>query len=904
MKQTTQKRFNYYYRLLVSSALITGGLFQLALPVFAAGTAAGASIKNTATATYTDPNDPNTPINTTSNEVTATVAKVAGITNVPAGVTDSTPGTPVLPNDVIVFDFKITNVGNDIAKFVLDGNDPIITGPGTAVTATTGSTAYDHVSYDVDYNGDGTINAGNGDLTNQTKAAVEALPLPPGAVVTAHFPVTVNLSATSGAPITAKFGDTPPNDNSAATQNQPWDGLTNQTDVYTQTPSTASTAPNGNGGTFSGVAGAPVGGGVNGEKEAAATQTQLVGANPQAFAALLKTSTYNNGGTTTAPFSDDTITYNLSLRVDNAAPTGASPTLIAADLAGTNINIGGTPTNAILVSDAVPANTFLNTAPTAPSGWSVVYSTDDPTVTNKAPNDPTVLWTGTAPTFPDTGRTIKRVGFVKQGAGVTVPKNTTITGFSFLVKFVTGSSLETTGGSVYNIGQLFGTSVGGTVDPDGPGGNAPVPKLVYDESGDQAPSNFNDDGSEGPIDPTTLQPVVTKGVADPNNDGVDANNNNTGSGSGGEDNVVNIAPPNSIFNGPVNSPFAVGPTDNNNDFTNKSSPVAANTPPGQTINPDEVTFTNTLQSPTTLTNVLLRPVGIANVTKDGAVGGPVQDLPDQTKVTLVYGTQTAVYTYDLATDQFIFTSGASITIPTLVGGTPVNYTVKIDLPPITQLSTDSTAIEKGYSVPILAFSDNGGTTGTAGDGVLNGDETFNRTIDRVYVGFLKLTKKSAVLQGTAQSAPAAADATLDTVTKTVVPGNNLIYAIEYQNVSTPSIGTGNVILNATNVVITDSGITGNGWGLNNTNGVIITSHQLGTVLNKLGSGGTSAASLLGLPTIAGTNAFFAGAAATTSVLEQTGTTQATDITKYEMTLPVPVAPGEPIRTFTFQRKVN
>lgn len=935
----TQKRFNYY-RLLVSSALITGGLFQLALPVFAAGTVAGASIKNTATATYEDPNSPGTEINATSNVVTATVAEVAGITNVPAGIQDNTPASPVLPGDVIVFDFKITNVGNDPTKFKLDGNDPVITGPGTPVIATTGSTLYDHVSYDVDYNGDGTINVAGGDLTDQTKATVQGLLLPPGAIVTAHFPVTVDATATSGAPISAKFGDVPPNDNSADTQNQEWDGTDANDDVRTLDGNDGESVTVTGYGTITETSGQPAVIITRREREAGAFQTQLVGANPQAFAAVLKTNSYSPGASATTPFSDDEITYSLSLRVDSAAPAGASTALTPSDLVGTVINIGGTLTDAVLVSDAIPANTFLSAAPTAPLGWTVVYSTDDPTAApNKRANDATLAWTETAPTFPDTGRTIKRVGFAKKGTAtgtsangstVTIAKGTTVSPFSFKVKFVTGSTLETAGGSVYNVAQLLGSTPG--VDPDGAGGPAPTgaPKLIYDESGDQAPSNFNDNGTPGSTDPTTGLPVISNGVADPNNDGVDNGNNNTGTGAGGEDNVVSIAAPNSIFNGPENSPFAVGPTDNNNDFTNKSTPIAANVPPGTAIDPEEITFTNTLQAPNTLTNVLLRPVG------GGDTGGPtgvttgtgVQSLPNDTTVTLTYGANTAVYTYKAATDTFVYSAGQAIQIPTLIGATPTNYTVKINLPAGTVLSTDSTAAEKGYSVPILAFSDNGGNTGTAGDGVLNGDEAFNRTIDRLYTGFLKITKKSAVLQGTALNVPSATDAALNTAgdgviaAKNVVPGNILQYAIEYQNISSVSSGTGNVILNASNVKITDSGVpysitytvngvptttavpNANGWGLLNSNNIIVTSHVTGSVINKLGSGGSSVTNLTALPNITATINYFAGSGAGANVLEQTGTTQDADVTKYQITLPVPVAPGEGPRTFGFQRTVN
>lgn len=778
-------------------------------------TAAGTSIKNTATATYEDPSQPGTTINTTSNTVTVTVAEVAGITVVGNGISDSTPTTPVLPNDVLTYDFLITNTGNDTTKVTIPA--PIVTGPAT-LTGT--------ITYDIDANGDGTPEIVGGTLAQATAAI-----LSPGGTIKVHVPVTVALSATSGAPIKVQLGDTGANDNSAATQNQPVSGTNNVATVD---------APDG-------TTGETTGSPTNNEREASAFSQILVGATPQAFAAILKTQgTYSNSGTT-SDFSDDLQTYNLSLRVDSAAPAGASPSLTPTDLVGTSITVtelGGTVTR-VLVSDAIPASTVLNATPTAPTGWTVVYSVT-PTTTNAN----AATWTTTAPA---TLANTTRVGFINAGP---IAKGTTVTGFSFQVK-TTGLN-ATNGGNIYNIAQLFGQSVGGTT-------------VVYDESGDQTPSNFNDDGSVGP--------GPTNGVANPSTDGVDSSGNNTGTGVGGEDNVLVLAPAGTILNGPKNSPAAVGPTSNNDDFTDQSTTIPANTAPNSLIDPPSVTFTNTLNAPsTTLTNVLVRPVA-------PAVAG---DLPTNTTVTLTYGSQTAVYTYNGT--QFVFTSGVAIQIPTIPGNSSVNYTVAIDLPANTALSTDTS---KGYPVPILAFAD------ANLNGILDTGESSNQTIDRVYTGFLRLVKKSQVLQGTGP-AVIGADGTLDTNSKTPSPGNIIRYAIEYTNIATAPTGAGNIILDATKVVITESGVlntstfptnpNGNNWGQDyNPNGVIDTSHVIGSASDS----GTGA-----------TITFFAGAAGTTAVTEQSGTTQATDITKYVDTLSVPVAPGSATRTFSFQRKLN
>ena len=817
-KRTNSK--SSFYRLI--AATLTMGGVSLLFPLLASAqnaTAAGTPIINRATGTYEDPSQPGITIDTTSNTVTVTVAEVAGITVTDGGTTDSTPLTPILGTDTITYAFLITNVGNDTTSILIPA--PVITGPAT-LTGT--------ITYDIDANGDGTF-----ELLGQTLIAAQAAILRPGGGIRVNVPVLVDATATSGAPIVVRLGDTPPNDNGATTQNQLSTNLA--TDLRTVD------AANGTAGETTGIP-------TNGEREASRFIRVLVGATPQAFAAILKTQGISSNNATPADFSDDEQTYNLELRVDNAAPAGASPSLTPADLAGTPITVTGLGTvNRILVSDAIPANTVLIAAPIAPAGWTVVYTTS-PTATlaNAA------TWTTTAPgVFP--APAITRVGFINDGP---IARGTTVTGFSFQVRTI--GLPAAAGGSIYNIAQLFGQSVGGTT-------------VVYDESGDRTPSNFNDDGTGGP--------GLTTGVANPSIDGLDNVGNNTGTGTGGENNVLTLAPAGTLLNGPLGNPAAVGPTNNNDDFTDRSTTIPVNTAPGTLIDPPSLTFTNTLNAPSTtaLTNVLLRPVAPATAT----------DLPVNTTVTLTYAGQSAVYTYNGT--QFIFSGGTAIQIPTIPGNSSVNYTVAIDLP-TSALSTD---LGRGYPVPILAFSD------VSGDGILQASESNNTTINRVYTGFLRLIKNSQVLVGTGP-AVLGTDGTLDSNLKTPSPGNILRYVISYSNIATPPVGAGNAILNATNVAIFDSGVlntaifpvlpNGNNWGQDynpNIPSVIDTSHVVGSAIDS-GTGSVIT--------------FFAGAAGTTSVTEQTGTTQATDITRYVNTLSVPVAPGSPPRTFEFQRRLN
>ncbi len=808
------------------AALVAGGFLYVAAPV-RSQTAAGTTINNTANATYTDPNNPGTTINATSNTVTVTVVEIAGITATPAALTDANGGT-VLPNDILNYDFRITNVGNDPTRFFLPGTASLGISPATQGTAQVigfqnaagvftafapvnipaGGTTTDVLAFTIPGNTPGSV--------------------PAGFSLVVRVPVTVNALAPAGAAIRVQYGDVPPNDNSAATQNQPAPGAPTPIQLLTLDN------PNGAIGESAGVLPAAS------ERQASVFQQILVGSQPQAFAAILKTS--GAYVPNTAALTDDLLTYNLSVRVDPTAPAG-SVGLTPAPLAGTPINLGGVPnTIRILVSDAIPAGTVLNAAPVAPAGWTVVYTTSPTaTVANAA------AWSITPPgAFP--APTITRVGFINDGP--IAPSATPITGFSFQVVTTNATGTSFT---IANIAQVFGETDG---VPPGPN------TLIYDESGDTNPTNVNDNGTPGSNVPNT-------GVANPPVDGVDNNNTNTGTGPGGEDNVFTIATPGTILNGPNGQPAAVGPTNNNDDFTNQSTPIPAGTAPGSTIDPAPVTFTNTVNNPappggTTLTNVLLVP-------DDGAATGT---LPIGTLVTVTLGGTSVVYTYN-GTD-FIFTSGgAPLLIPSLAPSTSVNYTVTVDLPSGTPLSTDT---GNGFPVPIFAFVD------TNGNGRPDAaDTTQNATIDRLYTGFLRLVKEAQILGTDGITVLVPFTQTSALLGPQFAPGRFLEYRITYTNISSPPAGSGNVILNANAVVITENGVTApNNWALDNPptpDGIIDTSNVVG---RATATSGTITYSPAG---------------------DQTGTTAATDVTQYVNTPAGTVAP-QANGTFIFRRRFN
>jgi hypothetical protein len=828
-------------RWLAATLLLYGASVYWLAPAIADGTAAGTTISNTATATYEDPNNPGTPINATSNTVVVTVAEVAGITTTPHAITDVNGGT-VLPNDTVNFDFRVTNVGNDPTRFFIPGA-ATITGSGTQVApqvigyiAPNGTLTNFGSAIAVPAGG-----ASTDTLTGVTIPGHPAGSIPPGYSLIVRVPVTVTALASSGSPIVVRLGDTTPNDNSSQTQNQP-----DASDGAGTTEVRTLDNPNGTGGTPPEAAGTPS----NGEREASAMQQVLVGAQPQAFATLLKTRSAYSDNSTPNNLQDDLITYGLSLRVEATAPTGSS-SLTPAGLVATPITLDGAANTArILISDAVPADTVITGSLTAPAGWQAVFTTT-PTST---PADQAAWQTGATPPANAT-----RVGFVTT---TTIAAGTTQSGFAFQVRtsnIPAGVNTRT----IANLAQAFGRTQGGGTT------------LVYDESGDQSPSNFNDNGTPGSNTPTT-------GVADPATQGVDNNNDNTGSGASGEDNVITLATPGTLLNGPFNQFAAVGPSNNNDDFTNRAAQVLANTAPTAQIDPAVVRFNNTIGNPTSasLTNVLLVPdiyTDAGNVVFKALDATREQLPPSNTTVTLSYGSQTAVYTFNGT--NFVFTSGSAIVIPSLPAGGSVNYTVDVDLP----LADQSTNTGRGFAIPLYAFVDGPGSTVAGRPDA--GDTSLNRTIDRVYTGFLRLVKDARIIESDGTSVIVDYPATPGTTNipqDQVRPGRFIEYRLTYTNISIAPGGAGNATLNAINVAITEDGtILPNNWARDNDiNGAIDTSHVIGSATASLGTITYSPSG------------------------DQSGLTAAQDVTRYVVNLTgVSVQPGAS-GSFTFRRRIN
>ena len=364
--------------------------------------------------------------------------------------------------------------------------------------------------------------------------------------------------------------------------------------------------------------------------------------------------------------------------------------------------------------------------------------------------------------------------------------------------------------------------------------------------------------------------------------------------------------------------------DNDHDFQNKgisnfSSAVSTANPAtpstsgnpqhgrDYTLDPDAVVFTNTLSNPgtTDLSDVLLQPIN-PSFGGFGAGGGADDDtrLPNNTKVTINLGGQQAVYTYTrtnstdgkFTLDAPVQPAGGNpgipseaITIPTLPAGVPLNYTVTIDLPPGTELSTD---LDYGFAVPIIAFVDGDD------DGTPDSNENSNYTINQVYTGFVKITKDVDVFEPDGTT-PRTGDP---------LPGDILQYTVNYRNISEPQVGTGNnLVLEGSSVTIDENGtldavedITqpANNWALdNNIDGDLDTINIQGTATDN------SANSVI---------TYYTGATDpdedtdfhSVGTLIPAGTTDPGEtVTGYRVAVPL-VSPSEDAFKFIFRRKVD
>jgi hypothetical protein len=820
-----------YSNPLISTLLIGAGLLNLVAPALAAeiATKATTPIDNTANATYEDPTG--LTINATSNKVTVVVAEVAGLDVSAAGIDDLTPADSIKIGDTLEYKYTITNIGNADTSVHIPSN-PAITGPGTLTK----------VQY---------LDPVTKVWTDVPAGGVTI----PGVKVNQTIPVKVVLVAndtnTNNNVIEVKLGNTPKDE-----PNQPLSADGNNGDINT-------------------VGGAPA----NGQRESSATQKTSIGSVVKNIALATVTEkligTANNG--TPSKLTDDVLTYQLGLKVADMAPLGSGVT--PASLAGTKINLDGdTAAMRILVSSAIPTDTVLSEKATAPTGWIAVYS-ETPVGPTSVAN--AAVWSTTF----DPAKTYASVGFVNDPTvSKVVAPGDSVSGLTFKVKTTgaTGTSY-----TVNSIAQLFGAtdSTDATVKD----------VVVYDESGDNIPNNYTTPAS---LDPTvsTLDAAKTaltaNGVAKPATDGIDTGNDNTGTTPSGDINqyIYNYVTT-TLLNGPKDVPGATGPDATTaTDFTDKSSAVPAGKGPTDAFDPAPVGFFNTVQN----TGTAVADIALLPQFTNAA------DLPVGTKIKIYTGgavNQSAIYEVTATGIKFVSgtaaggatapTATSPVTLSAIAPGAAGQYQVEVDLP---LSATGPTATTPAQDFPVVINAFTGGVIDPAAT-----DLTFttpptssNKTTDKVYTGFIKMTKETRILQGSGP-AVAIADASFSDKSKTPAQGNIIEYRITYENVADKAVGSGNVVLNANKLVITEDGTTLlNKWAQDqDSNGKIDTSNVVGSAVGATGSKVD----------------LFSGVTGTVGSSDKTGTTADADVTKYINTLTTVVAPGD-MGTFTFQRKLN
>lgn len=216
----------------------------------------------------------------------------------------------------------------------------------------------------------------------------------------------------------------------------------------------------------------------------------------------------------------------------------------------------------------------------------------------------------------------------------------------------------------------------------------------------------------------------------------------------------------SVLIGPSGAAGAVGPTDNNDDYTNKSANtgIAGVAPGGVTTALGQLVYVNTVQntgntSDTFTLDAPTVPAGFTVEISTAGSGGPY---------TTVSG-------------------GGSVSLA-IAFGASANIHVRITEPAGNTVLT-------GFDTVIRATS----TATPAAN---------NRTIDRLYTGFVRLVKSYSVSNSTGVGG--ATDP---------VPGAVITYNITYENISTSNGDASCVKLTAQNVVITEDGLAApNNWG--------------------------------------------------------------------------------------------
>src|SRR5437588_2416032 len=220
----------------------------------------------------------------------------------------------------------------------------------------------------------------------------------------------------------------------------------------------------------------------------------------------------------------------------------------------------------------------------------------------------------------------------------------------------------------------------------------------------------------------------------------------------------------SVLVGPSGAPAAVGPTDNNDDYTNKAvnTGIAGVAPGGVTTASGQIVYTNTIQN-------------TGNTSDTFTIDAP---------------TVPAGFTVEVSTNggtSYTTVSGGGSTTLAIGLGASANILGRVTEPSGKTVLTGYDSIIRAASVATPAAN--------------------NKTIDRLYTGFVRLDKTSSVSNSTGVGG--ATDP---------VPGAVITYNITYTNVSSSNGDANCVKLTRRSLLITEDGLAGsNNWGTYTTN---------------------------------------------------------------------------------------
>ena len=203
----TRLKLNRHYHA-IFAALISAGNSIALLPALADQNSPipGTVIENQATAEFIDTTD-NSIGSVLSDKVTVTVAEVAGISATGGAITN-----PAYRTNVVFFDFKVKNEGNDPTQLFVPAAPSVVTIGGVALPAANIGQLqvieYNNVTTTTPIATGNLVNTTTGSATGSLTGVPNGGSVPAGGYITVRVPITVPANATTGDVISVTLGNT------------------------------------------------------------------------------------------------------------------------------------------------------------------------------------------------------------------------------------------------------------------------------------------------------------------------------------------------------------------------------------------------------------------------------------------------------------------------------------------------------------------------------------------------------------------------------------------------------------------------------------------------------------------------------------------------------------------------